>query len=375
MLLSTFNDNIPEYRRAQGKIYELSSVLTIVCIAILAGAKEYTDISSYIEENFKLLKKLLRLRWRTAPSYATTRRICIHSSTAKLEKSFRQHSSEMRISSGGGNQMVIAIDGKVLRNSYNNSNKVTPIQLISAFLVGHQLVIAHKEILNDDKTNEIPKVQELIKELNVKGHVFTMDAMHCQKKTLEKIAKSGNQAVLQVKANQSKLHKSCQKLSNCWGAMDEHLEKTVGRNRIEKRRALVFETNEYFDTRVNTEWNKYVRCVIKVERSVKTFDTEKQRWRSSYEESYYVATRKYDAKTVSEIVRSHWGIENRLHHVRDRSMKEDECRSWVGAENLARLRSFALNIMRFNGVTNIKKELFRNGQNIQRIIDYKGLLF
>lgn len=121
---------------------------------------------------------------------------------------------------------------------------------------------------------------------------------------------------------------------------------------------MVFETNEYFDTRVNTEWNKYVGCVIKIERSVKTFDTEKQRWRSSYEESYYVATKKYNAKTVNEIVRSHWGIENRLHHMRDRSMKEGKCRSWIGAENLARLRSFALNIMRFNGVTNIKKELF-----------------
>lgn len=38
----------------------------------------------------------------------------------------------------------------------------------------------------EDKTNEIPAVQELIEILDVKGMIITADAMHCQKETAKK---------------------------------------------------------------------------------------------------------------------------------------------------------------------------------------------
>jgi hypothetical protein len=50
------------------------------------------------------------------------------------------------------------------------------------------------------------------------------------------------------------------------------------------------------------------------------------------------------------LVRAHWSIENRLHHVRDVSMDEDRCRSRAGARALACLRNHALAMIRGRGL-------------------------
>lgn len=53
--------------------------------------------------------------------------------------------------------------------------------MLSVFNSNKKLVLAHKSV-REDKTNEIPKFRELLKELGVKGCIITVDAMHCQKK-------------------------------------------------------------------------------------------------------------------------------------------------------------------------------------------------
>ena len=46
------------------------------------------------------------------------------------------------------------------------------------------------------------------------------------------------------------------------------------------------------------------------------------------------------------LVRAHWAIENKLHHVRDVSMNEDRCRVRAGARPLSTLRNAAIGIIR-----------------------------
>ena len=46
------------------------------------------------------------------------------------------------------------------------------------------------------------------------------------------------------------------------------------------------------------------------------------------------------------LVRAHWAIENKLHHVRDVSMNEDRCRVRAGARPLSTLRSATLGLIR-----------------------------
>ena len=54
-----------------------------------------------------------------------------------------------------------------------------------------------------------------------------------------------------------------------------------------------------------------------------------------------------------------WGIENRLHHVRDVSFREDDSRIRRNPGIFARLRSFAANILRFNNVHNMSNGRYR----------------
>ena len=53
-------------------------------------------------------------------------------------------------------------------------------QLLSIFAHDEQLILAHSDVA--EKSNEIPAFQKLIKELTLEGKLFTLDAMHTQKK-------------------------------------------------------------------------------------------------------------------------------------------------------------------------------------------------
>jgi hypothetical protein len=75
---------------------------------------------------------------------------------------------------------ILAFDGKVLKGSFDAVNDAKARQILHAFAADTALVLAHMEI--DEKSNEIPAVQKLLEELDVVGHIVTLDAMHCQKK-------------------------------------------------------------------------------------------------------------------------------------------------------------------------------------------------
>ena len=76
-------------------------------------------------------------------------------------------------------------------------------------------------------------------------------------------------------------------------------------------------------------------------------------------ETVYVITdltsRQASPERIAKIVRSQWVIENRLHFVRDTAFREDasKVRTGHGPENMATLRSFAINQLRAAGHTNI----------------------
>ena len=62
------------------------------------------------------------------------------------------------------------------------------------------------------------------------------------------------------------------------------------------------------------------------------------------------------------------GIENRDHHVRDRILREDDSRIRRQPGIFARLRSFALNILRANGVGNVSEAIYTNALSLDRLL-------
>jgi predicted transposase YbfD/YdcC len=65
------------------------------------------------------------------------------------------------------------------------------------------------------------------------------------------------------------------------------------------------------------------------------------------ETAYYLLSTPLSAERLNEVVRSHWGVENRLHWRLDVVMNEDQDRNRLGngPENLAVLRHMAMNVM------------------------------
>ena len=75
---------------------------------------------------------------------------------------------------------------------------------------------------------------------------------------------------------------------------------------------------------------------------------DEQNGRTSVETRYYLMSQAFSPERFNDIVRSHWGIENRLHWSLDVVFNEDQARNRKGhcAENLALLRKLALNLAR-----------------------------
>jgi predicted transposase YbfD/YdcC len=144
------------------------------------------------------------------------------------------------------------------------------------------------------------------------------------------------------------------------------------RNRHETRIVGVFDAAEAMR---ESEWEPYVAAVIQVERTVHAAVGATGLWRSSSETSFYLSNRPIDADAAARAIRKHWGIENKLHYVRDVTLGEDASRIRKNPGVFARIRSFAYNILRFNQSGTIAQTRFAialGGLNALSSMHYSG---
>lgn len=171
---------IPDQRTTDGRMYDLAHILLFSIMAVASNANSYRKIEIFIEENFTRLKEVYNLKWRHVPSYNTIRHI-IHSVKQEyIEEAFRQYNKEY-IKFDSKKQEVISLDGKALRHSFDNVADEKMKQILSAFSPVHNMILAHESI-GTEKDNEINLVIKLIKDLDLDNVIYTMDALHTQKK-------------------------------------------------------------------------------------------------------------------------------------------------------------------------------------------------
>ena len=145
----------------------------------------------------------------------------------------------------------------------------------------------------------------------------------------------------------------------------------IRRNRQEKRVVEVFRAGSILDL---PEWRTDVVEAVRVTRTVQRQDVAiGWKWRCTHEVAWYASTGEGNsAAYYAAATRGHWGVENRVHYVLDVSMHEDASRVRKSPTILSILRSFALNIMRFNKVNNVADALWRNAMNLNRVLAYGG---
>jgi hypothetical protein len=132
--------------------------------------------------HYKTLSKDFCFDWKSPPSYSTVRNIIQGTDRDGLEHCFRSYSQSLSKQGNSNEETSIAVDGKALRGSYDHFEDKKAVQVLSFFETCQRLILAHEVI--EEKTNEIPVFQRLINELQLEGIVYTLDALHCQKKLL-----------------------------------------------------------------------------------------------------------------------------------------------------------------------------------------------
>jgi hypothetical protein len=178
-MLYEYLQRVEDNRRGQGRQYGLAGVLVCVILALLSNAKSYRQMAKFIEVHFEVLNKTFGLGWKKPIGYGGLRRVIHGVNLASLEEVFRQYSADLA-SATGHKCLMLACDGKTLRGSFDGMADVRAVQILTLFATDSQLILAHQDIA--EKSNEIPAFQGLIQALGLQGKVFTIDAMHTQKK-------------------------------------------------------------------------------------------------------------------------------------------------------------------------------------------------
>lgn len=167
-----------------GLRHELSNVLLMCTMGIMSGYYGYRELGRFMETHASEFQQIFRLLHKV-PTYVTIRAILQQVNFDSLNAAFNDWAGQY-VSMCKGN--TFAIDGKSIGStitSYDNSYQ-NFVSLISVFAVQRGIVLRTGKIENK-KASEIPTVRELIVALDVKGEVFTIDALHCQKKRQPKL--------------------------------------------------------------------------------------------------------------------------------------------------------------------------------------------
>ncbi len=180
--------------------YELLDIVFLTLVAILCGAEGCKDIQRFGESKLEWLRKYRAFK-QGIPWRHTIARIIGSLSPDNRLDCFVSWLNSVREKQGHEH---LAIDGKTLRRSHHNGDKMTALHLLSVMAVDSGPVVYQSR--SADKKNEIKSVQESLELFDVKDSCVTLDAMHCQKETVSTLRKQQADYVIQIKNNQKTLY-------------------------------------------------------------------------------------------------------------------------------------------------------------------------
>ena len=330
-------EGLEDPRSGNAGLHDFHELLAIGLCCVLCGGQGPTDMALFARAKEPFLRGFLTLA-NGLPSHDTFNRLFRDLDPDQFRDSFQRFMGQFSEQLQG----VVAIDGKVLRRSFDRASGKSPLHMVSAWGCQQRLVLA--QIATDAKSNEITAVPKLLKLLTLKGAIVTADALNCQRAIAEQIVEQKGDYALALKGNQGTLHDDVVLLLDDPELKASHSAPLVeaDHGRIETRTATVSTEIGWLQKQHQWPGLKAIGKVTRVRETVEKTTTET---------AYYLLSSELTPERFNEVVRQHWSIENSLHWRLDVVMNEDQDRTRAGngAQNLAVLRHMVINAMQKEG--------------------------
>lgn len=329
--LSSYFSNVEDPRGVRNRKHMFITLVGTTLLAYLSGIDSYSGIADFTEAHYDELKKYFVFEHGTA-SHDTYQRLWDAINPEQFLEAFMLFTESLLVLKGG--EGIISIDGKTIRNS----GKDKALHIVSAWCEANQLVLAQERV--DNKSNEIKAIPKLLKLLDIKSRIITIDAMGAQRAICDQIIGQEGDYVISLKGNQGTLHRDIKEYfqdRDCEEECSSFTEADKGHGRLEERIAWVTDKIDWLQKEHKWPGLKSIGVVrSKVCKGKKT----------TSEERYYISSLPADAERLNKAARAHWGIENKLHWRLDVVFNEDKSciRNDNAAENSDILRKWALNI-------------------------------
>jgi predicted transposase YbfD/YdcC len=331
-------------RSTVNRRHPLVSVVVIALLAVLAGAGGPTAIARWAALKEEFLLQVLNLP-NGVPRKDVFRRVLMVLKPAAFQACFARWLQSLRIEAGadtGVEQPVLAVDGKTARRSHDRTKGLGALHSVSVWASEYGLSLG--QVACAEKSNEITAIPELLRLVDTKGAIITIDAMGTQKAIAEQIVEGGADYVLALKGNQEALHQAVivhinEQLEGDLADAQEQVTTETGHGREETRIYLQLPAPETLPGFTLWKGLKSIGLVTSccLRDGVETIEAR-----------YYISSLEVDVKQFARAVRGHWSVENGCHWVLDMTFREDESRIRERhlRENFAWLNRFALSLLK-----------------------------
>jgi predicted transposase YbfD/YdcC len=339
-------EHVEDPRSTINRQHPLPSVLVIALMAVLAGAGGPTAIARWAELKRDFLLRVLDLP-HGIPGKEVFRRVLSALQPGAFQACFvtwLQSLRDQAAEATGIDKPVLAVDGKTARRSHDRTHGLGALHCVSVWASEFGLSLG--QVACAEKSNEITAIPELLRLVDLRGAIITIDAMGTQKAIAEQIIDGGADYVLALKGNQGKLHQDVIDYLVEHGEDDfarakprQHRTEEVGHGRAEQRTYLQMPAPEHVHEREQWKGLKTIGLAV----SVVVRDGKE-----TTEGRYYISSLGMGVKRFAHAVRSHWGIENSCHWSLDVTYREDESRIREEQlrENFAWLNRLTLSLLK-----------------------------
>lgn len=330
--------DLPDPRIDRTKKHSLGDILVIALCAVICGADSWEEVEAFGEAKEGWLKRHLPLP-NGIPSHDTFYRVFARLDPEAFGKCVADW---MGAACEAAGLRHVAIDGKAVRAAPRGTFSGC-LHLVSAWAAENRLILGQRAVA--DGSHEIAAVPELLRVLELKGTLVTLDAAGCQKEIARTIRAGGGDYLLAVKGNQPALHDAVRAVFDraCEADFagvehDGHESVEVGHGRQEERYTTVI----YDPQGLPPEWPD-VAAVVLVGR-------EREVGGKANESTahYYVTSLRGTAAELGRLVRRHWAVENELHWCLDVAFREDGQKTAAGhaGANLGLVRRVAASLLK-----------------------------